>query len=192
MTPSCRSTSRAGPRGRSSRSSPTTMREYDEVITVDLDSLEPQVVLPGKVAWNSRQAREVAGQKVDQAFIGSCANGRLSDFADRRRDRQGKQVAPGTRFIVTPGSQEILKEAIKAGLRRDPDGRWGGGHQFDLWRVLRRAHGTCSATTRCASPRRHGTSRDAWGARRPTSSWVRRRPWRRRRWPASITDPRDV
>src|SRR5205085_990048 len=56
---------------------------YEQVLTVDLSSLEPQVVLPGKVAWNARTAREVAQEeiRVDQAFIGSCANGRLSDFA---------------------------------------------------------------------------------------------------------------
>ncbi len=89
--------------------------EYDEVITVDLSSLEPQVVLPNKVANNVAPAREVAGQKVDQAFIGSCANGRLSDFAVAAEIVKGKQVAPGTRFIVTPGSQAILKEAIRLG-----------------------------------------------------------------------------
>jgi 3-isopropylmalate/(R)-2-methylmalate dehydratase large subunit len=89
--------------------------EYDDVITVDLSSLEPQVVLPNKVANNVKPAREVAGQKVDQAFIGSCANGRLSDFAVAAEIVKGKQVAAGTRFIVTPGSQAILKEAIRLG-----------------------------------------------------------------------------
>ena len=89
--------------------------EFDQVITVDLSSLEPQVVLPNKVAHNVKPAREVAGQKVDQAFIGSCANGRLSDFAVAAEIVKGKQVAPGTRFIVTPGSQAILKEAIRLG-----------------------------------------------------------------------------
>ena len=62
-----------------------------------------------------KPAREVAGQKVDQAFIGSCANGRLSDFAVAAEIVKGKQVAAGTRFIVTPGSQAILKEAIRLG-----------------------------------------------------------------------------
>ena len=88
---------------------------YEETITVDLSSLDPQVVLPGKVAWNARSVREVAGQHVDQAFIGSCANGRLSDFAIAAEIVKGHEVAAGTRFIVTPGSQEILKQAVKAG-----------------------------------------------------------------------------
>jgi 3-isopropylmalate/(R)-2-methylmalate dehydratase large subunit len=89
--------------------------DYEQTITIDLSSLEPQVVLPGKVAWNSKNVREVVGQKVDQAFIGSCANGRLSDFAIAAEIVKGRQLAPGTRMIVTPGSQAILKDAIKLG-----------------------------------------------------------------------------
>jgi 3-isopropylmalate/(R)-2-methylmalate dehydratase large subunit len=91
--------------------------EYDEVITVDLSALEPQIVLPNKVAWNTKGAREVADDKikVDQAFIGSCANGRLSDFAVAAEILEGRQLAHGTRMIVTPGSQDILKQAIRKG-----------------------------------------------------------------------------
>jgi 3-isopropylmalate/(R)-2-methylmalate dehydratase large subunit len=90
---------------------------YDQVITIDLSSLEPQVVLPNKVAWNVKAAREVASEqvKVDQAFIGSCANGRVSDFAIAAEILAGRQIASGTRMIVTPGSQDILKEAIRRG-----------------------------------------------------------------------------
>lgn len=94
---------------------PDADAEYDRVIDIDLSSLEPQVVLPGKVAWNAKAVREVTGQKIDQAFIGSCANGRLSDFAVAAEIVKGKKVAPGTRFLVTPGSQSILKEAVRAG-----------------------------------------------------------------------------
>jgi 3-isopropylmalate/(R)-2-methylmalate dehydratase large subunit len=90
---------------------------YEQVITIDLSSLEPQVVLPGKVAWNTMAARQVAteGIKVDQAFIGSCANGRLSDFAVAAEILADRHIASGTRMIVTPGSQDILKQAIKLG-----------------------------------------------------------------------------
>ena len=91
--------------------------EYDQEITIDLSALEPQVVLPNKVAWNVKGAREVAEDriKVDQAFIGSCANGRLSDFAVAAEILEGRTLAHGTRMIVTPGSQDILKQAIRAG-----------------------------------------------------------------------------
>jgi 3-isopropylmalate/(R)-2-methylmalate dehydratase large subunit len=89
--------------------------EYERVITIDLSKLEPQVVLPDKVAWNSKPIGEVKGQKVDQAFIGSCANGRLSDFAVAAEIMKGRKVAPGTRFIMTPGSQKIMADAVRAG-----------------------------------------------------------------------------
>jgi len=90
---------------------------YDQVITIDLSALEPQVVLPDRVAWNVKGAREVADEriKVDQAFIGSCANGRISDFAVAAEILEGRTLAAGTRMIVTPGSQAILKEAIHLG-----------------------------------------------------------------------------
>jgi 3-isopropylmalate/(R)-2-methylmalate dehydratase large subunit len=89
--------------------------QYEQEIRINLSALEPQVVLPDKVAWNSKPVQEVQGQKVDQAFIGSCANGRLSDFAIAAEIVKGRKVAQGTRFLLTPGSQSIFKEAIKAG-----------------------------------------------------------------------------
>ncbi len=91
--------------------------EYDRVITIDLSELDPQIVLPDRVAWNTKGAREVAEEKikVDQAFIGSCANGRISDFAIAAEILEGRTIAPGTRMIVTPGSQAIFKEAIRLG-----------------------------------------------------------------------------
>lgn len=94
---------------------PDADAEYDQVIDIDLSTLEPQVVFPGKVAWNVKPVSAAKNQKVDQAFIGSCANGRLSDFAIAAEIMKGRHVAPDTRMIVTPGSQEILKQAIKAG-----------------------------------------------------------------------------
>ena len=90
---------------------------YEQTITIDLSTLEPQVVLPDRVAWNTKGVAEVAAEriKIDQAFIGSCANGRISDFAVAAEIMEGKTIAPGTRMIVTPGSQDILKEAIRFG-----------------------------------------------------------------------------
>jgi 3-isopropylmalate/(R)-2-methylmalate dehydratase large subunit len=91
--------------------------EYEMEIHIDLDALVPQVVLPNKVAKNVKPVTEVAAEKikVDQAFIGSCANGRLSDFKVAADVLNGKKIADGVRMIVTPGSQAILQEAIKLG-----------------------------------------------------------------------------
>jgi 3-isopropylmalate/(R)-2-methylmalate dehydratase large subunit len=59
----------------------------------------------------------IAGKKVDVAFIGSCTNGRLSDFAEVVRYlRSGKhKVAPHVRALVVPGSQRVRQQLIDAG-----------------------------------------------------------------------------
>lgn len=83
--------------------------------TINLDTLEPLVALPDTVINNSVPISEVAGEKIDQAFIGSCANGALDDIAEAARVVRGKKVAPGVRFLVTPSSQTTMQAAAKAG-----------------------------------------------------------------------------
>ena len=88
---------------------------YGERRTIDLSEIEPLVALPDNVVNNSRRVSEVAGQKIDHAFIGSCANGTLDDLAEAARIVAGTHVAPGVRLIVTPSSQAVLRAASKAG-----------------------------------------------------------------------------
>ncbi len=88
---------------------------YRERRTLDLDTIEPLVALPDAVVNNSVRISKVAGQRIDQAFIGSCANGTLDDLAVAARVVKGRKVAKGTRFIVTPGTQRTFLAALKAG-----------------------------------------------------------------------------
>jgi 3-isopropylmalate/(R)-2-methylmalate dehydratase large subunit len=88
---------------------------YKERRTLDLDTIEPLVALPDAVVNNSVRISEVAGQHIDQAFIGSCANGTLDDLAVAARVVRGRKVAKGTRFIVTPGTQATYLAALRAG-----------------------------------------------------------------------------
>jgi 3-isopropylmalate/(R)-2-methylmalate dehydratase large subunit len=62
----------------------------------------------------------IAGKKVDVAFIGSCTNGRFSDFEEvvKYLKRSGKKVQPGVRALVVPGSQQVRKRLIEAGYDR--------------------------------------------------------------------------
>ncbi|HUA50800.1 MAG TPA: aconitase/3-isopropylmalate dehydratase large subunit family protein [Candidatus Sulfotelmatobacter sp.] len=83
--------------------------------TIDLGSLEPLVALPDAVVNNSVKLSQVAGQKIDQAFIGSCANGTLDDLAVAAKVVKGRKVAKGVRMIVTPGTQATYRAALKAG-----------------------------------------------------------------------------
>ena len=90
-------------------------RSITRAARIDLGSLEPLVALPDAMVNNSVRISQVAGEKIDQAFIGSCANGTLDDLAVAAKVVAGRKVARGTRFIVTPGTQAIYRAALKAG-----------------------------------------------------------------------------
>ena len=83
---------------------------------VDLGALEPLVAYPDTVIENSKPVSAAAGTRIDQAFIGSCANGTMDDLELAARILRGKRVAPGVRLIVTPGSQNVFREAARAGI----------------------------------------------------------------------------
>lgn len=88
---------------------------FAAVRTINLRGLEPQVALPHSVVNNVKPVRELRDIAINQAFVGSCANGKLEDIAMAAQLIAGKQVAPGVRFIVTPGSQDIYMQALRAG-----------------------------------------------------------------------------
>jgi 3-isopropylmalate/(R)-2-methylmalate dehydratase large subunit len=58
----------------------------------------------------------IKGVKIDVAFIGSCTNGRISDFREVAKYIQGHKVAPGVKAIVVPGSQIVAHQAEQEGL----------------------------------------------------------------------------
>ncbi len=90
--------------------------EYCRIVEIDVENLEPVVAFP-HLPSNGKKVSEASKMdlKVDQVFIGSCTNGRLSDLAIAAKILKGKRVAKHTRLIVTPATQKILKEAEKLG-----------------------------------------------------------------------------
>ena len=62
--------------------------------------------------------QQMLGQKIEEVFLGSCTNGRLSDLEQAASIVRGRKVAPGVRFLVVPGSQQIKLAAEAAGLDR--------------------------------------------------------------------------
>lgn len=92
---------------------------YAATRQVDLADVPPMVALPGSVINNAGPVGEVVGTKIDQAFIGSCANGQLADLEIAARILKGRQVAASTRLIVTPASQRIYLEASRLGYLAD-------------------------------------------------------------------------
>jgi len=88
---------------------------YERVINIKADQIEPQVAFPHSPD-NVRPISEVDHIPLDQAFIGSCTNGRLEDLREASGILKGKTVARGTRLIVIPGSSLIYKQAIREGI----------------------------------------------------------------------------
>ena len=86
--------------------------EYIDEREYDVSKLEPQVAVPHNVD-NVHPVREVAGVEVNQAFLGSCTNGRLEDLIEAIKILNGKKIARGVRMIVVPASREVYVEALK-------------------------------------------------------------------------------
>ncbi len=76
--------------------------------------LEPTIACPHTVD-NVVPLSQVAGTPVQQAFLGTCTNGRLEDIAAAAEVVRGKRVAKGTRFLIVPASSQVLSSALAAG-----------------------------------------------------------------------------
>ena len=86
-------------------------REY----TFDLSKIRPVVAKPDFVD-NLCPAEEVRGIKINEAFLGSCNNGRIEDLRVGASILKGHKVADNVRFLVVPASLEIYKQALIEGL----------------------------------------------------------------------------
>ncbi len=80
----------------------------------DVASLEPMVAAPHSPD-NVKTARECDGTPIDQVFIGSCTNGRISDIERAAKMLEGRSVAPNVRCIVIPASYEVYNAALEKG-----------------------------------------------------------------------------
>ncbi len=91
--------------------------EYAERHVIDVTDLEPQIAVPHDVD-DVHPISAVDPVAVDQVFLGSCTNGKFDDLAAAAEILEGHEVAPMTRFIVTPASREIYSRAAEAGIIR--------------------------------------------------------------------------
>ena len=88
---------------------------YEREIEIDLAALEITVSMP-HLPENTKTISQVAGLHIDQAVIGSCTNGRMTDMRIAAEIMRGKQVADNVRCIVIPGTQEIYLQCVREGL----------------------------------------------------------------------------
>lgn len=89
--------------------------EYEKVIDINCSVIEPMVSQPHTVD-NALPVSSLEKIKINQVFIGTCTNGRLSDLRIAASILKGKKAASGVRLIVIPASREIYIKALKEGL----------------------------------------------------------------------------
>lgn len=91
--------------------------EYDDIIEIDVSIIEPQVAFP-HLPENAKPISEVMKKdiKIDQAFIGSCTNGRLSDLRIAAKILKGRKKDKHVRLIIIPSTPLIYRQALKEGL----------------------------------------------------------------------------
>ena len=93
---------------------PDAAATYSAVHTFDAGAIQLTVACPHTVD-STRPLAALRGTRVQQAFIGTCTNGRLEDLALAAEVLRGQQVAAGTRLLVVPASSQVYAEAIERG-----------------------------------------------------------------------------
>ncbi len=88
---------------------------YVLVKEYDVAGMTPQVARPHTVD-NNAPVEEAAGVPVQEAFLGTCTNGRYEDLFIAARMLRGRRVHPDVRFIVAPASRDIYVSAVKRGI----------------------------------------------------------------------------
>jgi len=88
---------------------------YSKVLDIDVSQIQPMVACPHEVE-NTKPVGDVAGTHIDQVFLGSCANAKYEDLAVAAGILKGRHIHPDVRFIITPGSKQIMLEAMRSGV----------------------------------------------------------------------------
>lgn len=88
---------------------------YEKIINLNVKDLEPQIAFSPRVD-NVKPVSEAKNIEINQAFIGSCTNGRLQDLRLAAKILKGKKVKDSVRTLIIPASQEVYSDALKEGL----------------------------------------------------------------------------
>lgn len=89
--------------------------QYDQELSLDVSELEPMISCP-PVVDNVSQISDVEGLEIDQAYVGTCTNGRYEDLYEVARILKGKKVPQKVRLFVVPASTKIYREALSSGV----------------------------------------------------------------------------
>ncbi|HNQ51136.1 MAG TPA: 3-isopropylmalate dehydratase large subunit [Candidatus Omnitrophota bacterium] len=94
--------------------SPDRDAAYESSMTFDISKLKPQVSVPHNVDTVTTAAA-LKKVRINEAFLGTCTNGRLADLKVSAGILRNRRVADNVRFIIAPASRQIMLEALKAG-----------------------------------------------------------------------------
>ncbi len=108
--------------------------DYDEVVDINLDKLEPMIAQP-HMPDNVASVADIEGIKVDQVAIGSCTNSSLRDLMVVAEMLKGKTVHPSVSLVISPGSRQVLEMISRNGALADLVAAGG--------RILESACGPC-------------------------------------------------
>ena len=89
--------------------------KFEKVYDIDMSTIVPVVAKPHFVD-NIAPVSDCAGIRINEAFLGSCNNGRIEELRIGAEIIKGKKVAPTVRFLVVPASREVYLQAMKEGL----------------------------------------------------------------------------
>ncbi len=87
----------------------------ESTMNLDVGKIPPLVSGPHKIE-EVRSVEALQDVRIDQAFVGTCTNGRLEDLIAASWILKGNRVAPGVRLIVTPASRAVLSDALEMGV----------------------------------------------------------------------------
>jgi 3-isopropylmalate/(R)-2-methylmalate dehydratase large subunit len=89
--------------------------KYVSIKNYDISGLSPKVARPHAVD-NVSDVTELGGIRINQAYLGTCTNGRLEDLEIASRILRGRTIHPAVKFVVAPASKEIYLQAVRKGL----------------------------------------------------------------------------
>ena len=88
---------------------------YEQVLEIEVSGLSPMVALPHFVD-NVHPVEDAVGTPLDQVFLGTCTNGRLSDLRAAAAVLEGKVIPPDMRLLIGPASRRVYQKALQEGL----------------------------------------------------------------------------
>lgn len=103
------------PKSRYTPVNPDADATYNREILYNLREIPPVVAAPHGVD-NVKPVTDVEGTEIQQCLLGTCTNGRLSDFQVAARILKGKKVHPSVRLLVLPASRQVYLDAVKEGV----------------------------------------------------------------------------